>query len=437
MAQDMLLSDSEVYENLTNIQAPPTEAELRKIRRQIDISQVVVWDKVNDALQQFAALVDDPPIHSVVIHYSPEVARRLLEVTNTNNRPKGTKHAENLAREIADGDYGLTGDTVKFADSGRMLDGQHRFEGCAKQKKAIVSHTVFGLSEEIFDLIDQGKKRTAADVLSMCGVKNATIIAGAVSWVKNIRDRRRNDAGLGGRVTVRDIKELAIGPMAGLQDWTNEAHMLNAAFKQPPSLMCAILFEISRHSRLVATDFAQSWLSGARVGRNKTFDMLQHRLDVVRQDSGGVLNRFVNAALVIQAFNNWHADYAASPRALSWNRKNEFPVLQFDAEKFREGRKLGIKTEDTLNACQNRVLLALDELKDADGNVIATHAKLARQSNVNERQIGYILGTLQREGFTHLSKKGTLNGSKGASPDIWRLRPSGTTRLNTYILETA
>jgi hypothetical protein len=430
MPQDMLV-EAEKAETIDDV-VTSSAAELKRERRRMDFSQVLVWSDVDEAMKQFAALVEDPPLHSVVIHYEPKVAKRLLDLTNTKNRPLGGNHSERLAKEIKGGDYGLTGDTIKFSASGVMLDGQHRMKGCAMGSAAMVSHTVYGLDDDIFDIIDQGKKRTAADVLSLCGVTHAPLVAAAISWVRNIRERRTGHTG-GGRLTVRDIKEAATGPMRDIAEWCNEAATVAEAYKQPPSLIAAVLFLIGKHSKPLATEFVQSWLYGPRTGRNKSFDMLQQRITTVRNQSGGSLNRFVNAAMVIQTFNNWHAGFAATARALTWNKNMPFPQLQFDRESFRAAREVGIREDTTLAAVQHRVLGALNELKDEAGNYEGGHPKLARESNVPERQIGYVVSTLVNEGLVHLAA--AKRNGKGRGNDILRLRTAGVTRLNSYVME--
>src|SRR5690242_3389923 len=84
--------------------------------------------------------------------------------------------------------------------SGGLRDGQNRLMACMRAGVPFRTHVVFGIDDDAFDRMDQGKNRDAADVLTMAGHSNANTIAAAVRWVHLID---------GGRTKQRDSLEPA------------------------------------------------------------------------------------------------------------------------------------------------------------------------------------------------------------------------------------
>jgi hypothetical protein len=411
----------------------PTIRELKEIASEFRFNKPLRWTKVED-LEEFYALIQKPPLHSVVAHIEPMVAKKILDLANISNRRMIRRHAGRLAKSIKTENYELTGDTLKISKTGVVLDGQHRLTGSVISGMPIITHIVFGLEDRVFDLIDQGKKRSPADVLMKRGFKDASIVAGAVRvvmWYRNGAKRSDDER------DARAIREAAEGPLKGVKDWTNHGRQMAQAFKHEPSLMSALLYLISRHDRGVAEDFFQSWLNGARVGRNKGFDMLASRFRSIQAQTGGSsVNRDVKAAMIIQLFNAWHAGVVPQPRALTWRKEWTFPQLQFNKEEYLRGRDTQRSSDTSLQAMEGRVLEAMDALKDGDGNIQVTVRALARRANVPERQMTYVLGGLQKGSFIHKSRDVKVIRPGEFEPAIWRLRPAGETRLRSTIISS-
>jgi len=372
--------------------ARPSQTALKRIANEIDFSKKLIWDEP-ECLSQWYALVEKPPLHSVVIHIEPQVATQLLRLSNNRNRRLQDTHANRLSKVIKAENYELTGDTIKFSKSGRLLDGQHRLKACEKQGSPIISHVVFGLDEEIFDVLDQGKRRTPADVLGLTGVEYAPLVAAAVSWVLWYKSGAKK---VDENYNARNIKEAALGEMKGIKDWTRLGMQLHAAYKQPPSLMTGLLYLIGKHNKQLAEEFAQAWLHGNRLGRNRNFDELSRRLQQIRNQSGGHLNSQVRAALVITMFNHWNAGIVASPRSLTWRKELMFPMLEFDGSKFARGRNAAEREDTSLMAVQLRLMNTIIEnavgMQTKIGNV-----ELAEKANVPIRQIPDLIATLVKE----------------------------------------
>lgn len=374
--------------------------------RKRDFSKVLVWDSP-DCLGEFHDLCEDPPLHSVVIHMEPSVAEQLLLITNTDNRPLTQNHAAKIKRDITDEDFEMTGDTIKFSTKGVMLDGQHRLQAAVKAVRPLVSHVVFGLDGKIFDVLDQGRKRTAGDILAKEGIADHNTVAAAIAWVLRIRAAAggyRNDGGLYG-LTPRAIRKLAKREMKSMSDFVKDGKIISAAFKHPPSLCTAVLYCIGQQSEALASDFAHEWVHGARRGRNQNFDVLSGRLHQIARQSGGHINRMVRAALIIQTFNHWNAHVVASPRSLTWRKEWKFPTIETNADTFLHGKREAEKRDTSLSATQLRVLKAMAEGSEA-GLCTLSHAEIGKAANTPRGTVPYILSTLVEDDLIERESNG-------------------------------
>lgn len=393
---------------------------MQKALRSFDFSKSLMWD-LPECMDQFKDLVDNPPLHSVVAHIEPAVAKAILRAANDRNRPLNKGATNNVKHEIDTGEFELTGDTLKISKRGRLIDGQHRLSGCVAAGKGIQTHIVFGLPDTVFDILDRQRTRTAADVLSVGGVKDAIVVAGATRWGKIISERRR---GLGGggrsgrRPSPRETRKLVAGPMRDLPLYAKSAETIRKAYKIPPTIVCGLLWCIGQGDKTAAETFAAEWLNGNRnYSRNKNFDVMQQRIVSVRAQSNGHLNRTTLAAMLVQCFNHWHAGVTATPRSMTWKREWAFPALAFDKAAFMKSREEGRLSDTSLKASQARVLEALTAAADKARKVKASNADIAKRANVVERQIPYVLRTLVEARQIYVDKK----GGPGNAVSVYRL----------------
>jgi len=115
---------------------------------------------------------------------TPEMAVEMLEA-NKHNRPLSDQHVKRLTRQIVEGKWIVNGDSIKFSESGDVLDGQHRLWAIIYARMAVRSLVVRGISNDAFATIDTVRKmRNGADMLHLMGmVKYRQIAAGALQWL--------------------------------------------------------------------------------------------------------------------------------------------------------------------------------------------------------------------------------------------------------------
>lgn len=94
---------------------------------------------------------------------SPQMAAEWL-TQNRNNRPLRTTWATVLSNRIARGEWVLTHQGIAFSSDGNLIDGQHRLKAIELSGKTCRIAVFRGLSKDAFRVLDQGVKRSMADL---------------------------------------------------------------------------------------------------------------------------------------------------------------------------------------------------------------------------------------------------------------------------------
>ncbi len=114
-------------------------------------------------VKQSSLLVN--PLPSMEVHeVSPELARAWLE-RNLGNRPIRQANLRRLVAAMKSGNWRMTGDPIRFSNSGKLIDGQHRLMAIVESGLAFPCVVMRGLDDAIFDVLDSGASRSKADVL--------------------------------------------------------------------------------------------------------------------------------------------------------------------------------------------------------------------------------------------------------------------------------
>lgn len=117
---------------------------------------------------------------------TPEIAKSYLD-KNKRNRRLSVKVVAKIARDMANGEWRVTGDMIRFDWDGNLIDGQHRLMGCIKADVPFESFVGYGFAPEDQDVIDTMRPRTTADMLEMhkfLGAKQVAALARLIIGVK-------------------------------------------------------------------------------------------------------------------------------------------------------------------------------------------------------------------------------------------------------------
>jgi hypothetical protein len=102
---------------------------------------------------------------------------------NTTNRPLSRPVVRSFAEAMRRGEWLVTHQGIAFDGNGVLVDGQHRLAAVIEADQPVEMTVFTEVPEGAFDVLDTGKRRTAADVLAIEGEKNSILLAAMVRIV--------------------------------------------------------------------------------------------------------------------------------------------------------------------------------------------------------------------------------------------------------------
>lgn len=264
------------------------------------------------ALAEIEQFMLNPPATSRVIEIDPVSAAAILKERNQGNRPPKPNKVQQFAADIANGRWGVTGDTLKFAPDGRLLDGQNRLAASVRVSKPFTTHVVFGIDPQLFGRMDIGKPRNPADILHIAGYKYASTLASAIRWAHLLdtnpynRDTLLPDFVLGlAQETYPDI-EASI----------KYGRAINRQFAHPAGQAAALMYKFQKSDPQKSEDFFQAWIKGQRNGKYQIIDTMQALLHSQKANNNGRIHELVRAAVIIKTWNIFKAGHKGSLQQL-------------------------------------------------------------------------------------------------------------------------
>jgi len=150
-------------------------------------------------------MIESPRIQEHLV--TPEIAKQWL-VRNVSNRRVSPPLVERYARDMGAGNWELNGETVKFDSSRRLIDGQHRLSAIIKSGKSTKMYVATGLptNHRIAATIDNGRARSASDILKMHGYSHNSIMAALARFVMQLQPDRWNGGSVGNYEILEEVK---------------------------------------------------------------------------------------------------------------------------------------------------------------------------------------------------------------------------------------
>lgn len=121
-------------------------------------------------------------IQALSMTVTPEIAMQWLE-KNTKNRCLKPRQVDVLAKEIQEGRWCLNALPIIFAQTGELIDGQHRLHAVIKTGIPIETLVVFGVDDpDAFKTIDTNHlNRSTSQLLDIMGKKKNAIQLAAIA----------------------------------------------------------------------------------------------------------------------------------------------------------------------------------------------------------------------------------------------------------------
>lgn len=240
--------------------------------------------------------------HAVCVTVDPALAAALLDLNPEHwNRKISNKLVARWEEAIREDAWDLNGETVIVAKTSELNNGQHRLSGCIRAGKPFPTFIVFGIERDTRGSLDQGKRRTLGDHLTMNGFSNVNIRAAAASVVVGVLNRSINTLSQG-QVTPNQV-------LATQQDHPkilegeHLAKRMNAAFKTSVSTFTGLHYLFSRRSEDGAAMFFQYMLYG--TGSTAKDDPINRLQTYLREANGRGIRRHRSqvVAITIKAWN--------------------------------------------------------------------------------------------------------------------------------------
>lgn len=310
------------------LQEPVSHTKGRDMTRKLQLIPKPAPDRASgdqETIERIARYIEQPPENSRVFTITPPVAERLLADYNQHNRPRKPRSISVYASDMASGAWRLTGDTIKFSDAALLRDGQNRLMACVRCNKPFATHVVFGIEDDAFAVLDQGKKRGGSDVLSIAGYANTAHLAAAVRWAYLLEE---------GRVKQRDslMPQEALALLQsrydGLADYISLASAIYRVTGQPTGMVAALLYTFAHRNHAKASQFADAWASGETAGAFSCLGKLQRAIATLAAASSGRVHDVVRAALIVIAWNLYVEGRRGTATDFIWAPSEVFPEIK-------------------------------------------------------------------------------------------------------------
>lgn len=110
-------------------------------------------------------------INAKLVKVTPEIAMQLLSI-NVSNRPMNQKTVDYYSKQMKDGLWTLSGQTISVSDKNTLLDGQHRCAAVIKSGCTINFLISYGVPYESFLNYDMLRTRGLSDVFAIENINN-------------------------------------------------------------------------------------------------------------------------------------------------------------------------------------------------------------------------------------------------------------------------
>ena len=260
---------------------------------------------------------------------TPQIAELMLE-KNTSNRSLSAKRVKALSRSISSGEWELNGDSIRFDTNGVLLDGQHRLAAIADSGISVKSLVVTGIRPTAFDTIDQGMKRTSAQILAMQGVKYSnriSVVARLYLAYKTCGYPYAND--ISRSPTLRAVDGFVTSNIERLEECATraEASKISKRFLSP-GVLTFIIYTFSEHNKYKADSFFDGLENGYGLEKGCPVRALRDRLTVesMRSSRQSAASLNLKTALCFKAFRLYCRGDSALIIKLSKDKHEQFKL---------------------------------------------------------------------------------------------------------------
>ena len=111
---------------------------------------------------------------------TPESAKELLKL-NVSNRPLNQVTVDWYAKQMTNGQWTISGQTISISDKNTLIDGQHRLAAVVKSGKEIMFNVAYNVPFQSFVNYDSVRSRGLSDVFAIENILNYKTISSIIS----------------------------------------------------------------------------------------------------------------------------------------------------------------------------------------------------------------------------------------------------------------
>lgn len=242
-------------------------------------AQVAPTAEIKTKTRMFQSKVPDPEVVTI----TPDEALMMLDHYNALNRTVSWDTVRFYADQMKRGLWQINGEAIIISDDGELLNGQHRLYACVESNKPFKTILVKGISREAFKTIDTGRKRTAADVITIDAkmhdqpVWHAGTVAAAAGICIEYQRKWIKKKGTGGAKVSSQEKLTYMQHNPDLIAWVTKARQMKGLLSGHSSIIAAVCFMGSKKYPMKAEQFLQGVLSGEMLEGKSPMFALQHK----------------------------------------------------------------------------------------------------------------------------------------------------------------
>lgn len=266
---------------------------------------------------------ESAPIESEVVTVTPAMSAEWLERKggeSSANRPVNDMHVRNLAESMRRGEWRVTGEAIKLDANGCVRDGQHRLWACIESGTPFRTLVVINVPDDAFDVMDTGRVRTAADVLSIHGEDNAKIVAPAarlaLTW------QMYGEPALAGHrpITSPQVVEFIHDHPEFKTACVVGNRIVRSGIPGGSSVWSCVVWKLGMINAHDCEAFVQALMTGANLGPGHPMLALRNRVIGSRTR----MNTVEVAAVAVKAWNVWRR--GGKIQVLVYRQDERFPI---------------------------------------------------------------------------------------------------------------
>lgn len=275
--------------------------------------------ELRSELRVLQQLIDSPPRDlTKLMKISPNMARAMMTHNASDEWKNRRMSGRGLRRYSASMKKGwvLTGETIIFSKSGRLLNGQTRLTASIETASTFECLVVFGVADDAFKFMDTGIVRSASHIFDIEGIANASMVAAVARLANGYQDRHWT--GRPPEVENDELLAFYDKHCDRMQESLRFARMLYAERLMPVSWGGFCWFVCAQKNKEAASAFFEQIATGVGITSKKT-PVWQVRDRLLRNARAGAapLDWAYAAAYLIKAWNAYRLNQVGEIR-LRW-----------------------------------------------------------------------------------------------------------------------